>query len=57
MKLQELNKQIENVKKENEKVTQLKKEYEMLNNRLKSEIEEYTQKKEMEKAEFEKQQR
>ena len=54
MKLQELNKQIENVKKENEKVTQLKKEYEMLNNRLKSEIEEYTQKKEMEKAEFEK---
>lgn len=54
LKLQELNKQIENVKKENEKVTQLKKEYEMLNNRLKSEIEEYTQKKEMEKAEFEK---
>lgn len=54
LKIIELNKQIENVKKENEKVSELKKEYEILTNKLKSDIEEYSQKKEFEKAEFEK---
>lgn len=54
LKIFELNKQIENVKKENEKVSGLKKEYEILTNKLKSDIEEYSQKKEFEKAEFEK---
>ena len=53
-KINELQKNLDTLKKENEKVSQLKKEYEILNQRLKNEIEDYAQKKESDKIEFEK---